>query len=121
MKEDGGSVLGTDVRYLAIHRGGIMGRPEDIEQLLVVHLLRVIGNLNDFGMAGLVGADILVGGIVRVAAQIAHGRVDDAGYLTKGFFHSPKASSSKCCRFHDGSFLHSKRVPASGLSGEKRT
>src|SRR5437588_514302 len=61
MEENGGAVLRADIWALAIERGGIVIRPEDIEQLVVGDARRVEIHLDSFGMPGLAGADILIG------------------------------------------------------------
>ena len=55
--------------------------------------------LDDLGVAGLVGADILVSGLLLRAALIADGRRRHAGDGREGRFDSPKTS---CC---EGSLL----------------
>ena len=42
---------------------------------------RIKFQLNDLGMTGLVGADILIARILCVASEIADGCVDNSGHL----------------------------------------
>ena len=62
VEEDGRAVLRAPVRALAVEGGGIVQGEEGVEQLLVADLGGVEFQLDHFGVAGLVGADVPVGG-----------------------------------------------------------
>src|SRR5262249_59935570 len=70
-------------------------RPEEGEQVLVAGSLGVVRDLDDFGMARLMAADILVGRIVERAASVADRRVHHAWRLAKLLLDSPEASRSE--------------------------
>jgi hypothetical protein len=70
---------------------------ERVEQFLVADLCGIEIELDDFGVAGLVGADVFVGGALHAAALIAHGRRRYAGKRGKRRFHTPKTACAKRC------------------------
>ena len=96
MKKDGRTVLRAYIWTLAVRRGGIVHVPKGLKQLLVRNLRRVVGELHHFGMASLIGANILIGRILGLAAQIADGRIGDPWNLSKMGFYSPKATGAEC-------------------------
>src|SRR5258708_23319960 len=67
MSENRGAVLLSEVRALAIHLSWIVKVPEGFDQGLVADFCWIEFDLDNFGMAGLVGADIFVRGIFGVA------------------------------------------------------
>src|SRR5258708_4088958 len=79
MGENRGAVLLAEVGALAIHLGRIVQVPEGFDQGLVTDFGGVEFDLDDFGVAGLVGADIFVRGIFVVAVAGANKSADDAG------------------------------------------
>src|SRR6266404_3369125 len=96
MEEYRGPVLRAEIRALAVYLRGVVHLPERIEQLFVAQLCRIEGHLHDFGVPRLVGADVLVRRIFRVAAAIAYRGVDNSGDATKLRLDPPKAPCSKC-------------------------
>ena len=60
----------ADIGSLPIQRRRIVIGPENIEQLFVTNDRRIELDLDNFGMSGLIGANIFVGRIFRVAAGI---------------------------------------------------
>src|SRR5207253_3252056 len=100
MKEDGGAVLRAHVWTLAVRRGGIVHVPESLKQLLVRNLRRVIGQLHHFGVTSLIGANILIGRILGLAAQIAGCSIGNPWNLSKMGFHAPKATGAECGLLH---------------------
>ena len=111
VEEDGGAVLRAPVRTLPVERGGVVELEECIEQLLVAHFFRVEVEFDHFGVAGLVGAHIFVGGLVERAALIADGRRRHAGNRRKRGLHAPKTSCSKCRFF----YAHNNLMQAFGF------
>ncbi len=66
--EDGRAVLVADIGTLAVELGGIVNGEEHFAQSLERNLLGVEGHFDHFGVAGVVVADVAVGGIFRVPA-----------------------------------------------------
>ena len=64
LEEDRAAVLLADVGALAIQRRRVVVLPEDGEQRVVADDGRVVLDLDDFGVAGVPIADVLVGGIL---------------------------------------------------------
>src|SRR5579863_94982 len=96
------AVLLAEVRPLAVHLSRIVHVPERIHQRFVFDLFRIESNLHHFGVASLIGADVLVCRVFRVAVAVANQRVDHSGDHPKFYFDSPKASCGKSCEFsHD--------------------
>src|ERR1039458_9040269 len=58
--EDAGPVLSSDVGTLAHCLGGVVGLPEDPQQLRVGDLLRVVDHQHGLSIAGAAAADLLV-------------------------------------------------------------
>ena len=65
-----------------------MGVPEDGEDLFEAGLGGIEDDAGDFGVAGIAGANVVVGGVFGFAAHVAGGHRDDAGDLLEdGFVH----------------------------------
>src|ERR1017187_5989689 len=111
VKKDGGTVLCAPVRALAVEGGGVVEGKERIQQLFVRDNRRIEFEFDHLCVAGLVGADVFVGGSFKLAAFIAHGSGGDAGNGGKGGFNSPKTASAECCFFyaHDSSDAANER------------
>ena len=101
VEEDGGSVLAGVLGPTAGPFAGVVAAPEHVEQLLVGHLSRFILDLDDFGVAGLVGANVVVGGVRQRPAHEADRRGGNAFDFSKFSFNAPEAACSKCCLGHD--------------------
>ncbi len=102
MGEDRGAVLLAEVGSLAIHLGWIVQVPEGFDQSLVADFGWIEFDLDDFGVAGLVGADVFVRGIFSVAVAVADEGVDDAGDHAEFYFDSPEAAGGKGSEFSHG-------------------
>src|SRR5205814_9619981 len=74
----------------SIHRGRIVVRPENVEDLIGCYLGRIEFPLNNLGMAGLVAANIFVARILSVPACIPYGGRAHALKLATSLFHAPK-------------------------------
>ena len=96
VKEDGRAILRAPVRSLAVERRGIVQLEERVEQFFVAHFFRVEIDLDDFRVAGLIGAHVLISRAVMRSALVAHGRRRHAGDGRKRSLHAPKTSCSKC-------------------------
>src|SRR6202042_3617448 len=99
VEENRRAVLRTEIGPLAVLLRRIVHLPESVQQLLVCDFGRVEGYLNDFGMAGFVRANVLVGWTCRAAAAISHGRVDHSRYPSECRLNPPKTARTKCCDF----------------------
>src|SRR5260370_11636594 len=113
MEEYRGSVLRAEIRALAIYLRGVVHLPERVEQLFVAQLCRIERDLHDFGVARLVGADVLVRRIFRATTAIAYRGVDNSGNAAKCRFAPPKAPCSKFSGLGHGplSFCQSHSTP----------
>src|ERR1700730_5546670 len=96
MVEDDRTILRADVRTLAVQRGGIVVRPENIEELLVAHERWIELDLHHFGMASLVRAHVFVSRILCCTAGVSDRRVRHAARGTKGCFHAPETTRAEC-------------------------
>ena len=110
VEEDGGAILRAPVGSLAVQRGRVVEFKEGVEQLLEADLFWIKVELYHFGMAGLVSADVTVGGLVELAALVANGGRGDAGDGGEGSFDAPETTRSKC-RFFDG-HIYQMREPS---------
>src|SRR2546423_3000299 len=96
MVKDNRTVLRTHVRSLAVQSSGIVIGPENIQKLFVADLRRVELYLDDFGVAGLVGADVLVTRVLHFPTCIANGGRHNSFQVTERLLHTPKAACSEC-------------------------
>jgi len=102
MGENRGAVLLTEVGALAVHLGRVVQVPEGFDQRLVADFCWIKFDLDHFGVAGLVGADVFVRGIFSVAVAVADEGVSDAGDHAKFYFDSPEAAGGKGSEFSHG-------------------
>src|SRR5258708_7104282 len=106
MIEDGGAVLCSPVRALAVELRGIVILPENLEQVGVANFGRIVVNFNRFGVARAVSADVFVRGTLGLPAEIADAGRGHAGNLSKSGLDSPETSCCKCCLRHEFSCLY---------------
>jgi hypothetical protein len=71
--------------------GGVMGFPEDVQQLLIGDLGGVEFHLDRFRMV----ADVLVVGVYRLAAGIADARPDDPGNAPEPGVRTPESAQGE--------------------------
>src|SRR5258706_4744412 len=90
--EDRGAVLRPDVVALAHPLGRVVVLPEDLEELLVRALRRVVGDEDGLGVAGSAAADLAVVRVRRLATDIADGGADHAGRLPEVLLGAPEAA-----------------------------
>jgi uncharacterized membrane protein (UPF0127 family) len=100
MEEDGGAVLVADVRSLPVQRGRVVIIPEDFEQVVIADDLGSEGDLDHFGVAGTIRADIFIGGVIQFAASIADGSGFDARQTPERGFDAPKTACTECGLLH---------------------
>jgi hypothetical protein len=96
VKKDRGAVLLAEVRALPIHLRGIVQGKERLQQSFESNLFGIVGYLDDFGVAGFVGAHIFVRGIFCVSIGIADCSFGDSRNIIEGGFDAPEAAGSEC-------------------------
>src|SRR3954470_19643890 len=90
--EDGRAVLGAHVVALAHALGRVVVLPEELEHLLVADLGGVEDGEHGLGVAGPRRADLLIGGVLRVAAGVADRRGPHAVGLPEDALGAPEAA-----------------------------
>src|SRR5262249_45574967 len=68
---------------------------EDLEQLFVADLARVVFDLDRFGVTGAAGADLVVARVLGVAAGVADGRRDHPRHGVVRGLHTPEAATGE--------------------------
>jgi hypothetical protein len=97
MIKNDGAILRPHIRPLSVQCRRIVIRPENVEQLIVIDLCRIELDLHDFGVTGLVGANIFIAWVPRRPAGITDRRGGNAFEFAKSFFDSPKTSRAERC------------------------
>ena len=92
MIKNNGPILCSDVGALPIQSRRIVIGPENIEQIVVFNLRRIEFNLHHFRVAGLVGANVLVTGILFRSAGVADRGRGYAFEISKSLFHAPETT-----------------------------
>src|SRR5262245_3644204 len=69
--------------------------PEDVEELLVADRARVVDDLDRFGVTRATRRDLLVRGILGLAAGVADRRRDHPRELLEGRLHAPETATSE--------------------------
>ncbi len=95
VKEDRRSILTAAVHKLSLRIRGIDLTPEDIEQGVVAHHVRVVVHLDRLGVAGCSAANLLVGGELDLTVRVARDHRGDAGQLFEGQLHAPETPPRK--------------------------
>ena len=91
--KDGAAVLGSDVAALAVELGRVVRAEEDVVEIAQRKLFVVEGDAHAFGMAGRAGADLLVGGVRLVAADVSAFDLAHADHVLHHRFGAPEASA----------------------------
>ena len=99
MIKNHGPILIADIGSLAIQRGGIVIRPENIQQLIVTHDSRIEFHLHNFGVTGRMTAHIFVSGVLGFAAGVTDQGLFHTRNRAKSRFHAPETSRTKSCLF----------------------
>src|SRR2546428_765209 len=81
-------------------RSRIVIRPKNVEKLFVASLRRVEFNFDNFGVARLIRAHILVARILFCAASITDCGRSDAFQFPESFFHAPETTGTECRFFY---------------------
>src|SRR5580692_8594770 len=99
MREDRRTVLIADVGPLAIELRGIVNLPEQVEEPIVRHTLRIIDHFDRLRVSRAVTADLPVRRVLGVAAGVARDGLFDSRKLTKCGFDPPEAAGRKGSNF----------------------
>ena len=91
--EDGRAVLRAGIRPLAIERRRVVDHEEDIEDLAEGDDGGVERHLDDLGVAGRAGADLLVGGVRPDAAGVAGLDLLDAAQPLEDGLDAPETAA----------------------------
>jgi len=89
------SILRADVRALAVPRRRVVVRPENVQKFVVADLRWIELHFYDFGMSGLVGANILICRVLLCAPRIPDTGGQNTFYVAKSFFHSPETTGTE--------------------------
>ena len=90
-REDRRAILGADVIALAVELGRIVGGEEDVEQLVIGDRVGIEGDPDRLGMAGVAAADLPVGRVGDMAADIAALDLRDADHVLEHRLGAPEA------------------------------
>ena len=93
--EDRGAVLAAEVPALPVAAGRVVDGPERAQQIAVADDRRVKPHLDRLGVAGGVGADLLIRWGADRAAGVADGRPEHALDLTERRLDAPEASGGE--------------------------
>ena len=108
--EDGGAVLRAEIGALTVESGGVVNLEEEPGERLIGGAGGVEDDANRFGMAGEVGADVLVGRVGKLTAGVAGRDGDDPGNLLEPVLDPPETAAG------ENGFLGVDGFHVSGLS-----
>src|ERR1700693_2373960 len=91
-EEDGGAILLAHVRPLSVQGRRVVVFPEDVQELLVGDLRRVVLDLHGLGVARSSRTDTLVRRVLRAPPRIADGGFEDALDLPERRLHAPETT-----------------------------
>src|ERR1700722_3886831 len=97
------AILCSPVRTLTVELSGVVQFKKQIQQALIAHLRGIELHFHHFRMPGTIGAHVLVGWVVELAALVADGRLGHSRLLLKANLDPPKASCAKCSCLHKSS------------------
>ena len=100
MKENRGAVLRAPIGPLAVDLRGIVVLPENFQQIVVRDFRGIVFHFDRFGVAGAIGANFFIGGVLGLATGVADASGGDARHLPEGGFHAPETSRCECGFFH---------------------
>lgn len=81
--------------HLAVYSGGVMPRPEHLEQVVVAARQGVVLHPYHLGVVGGAGAHILVGGLVEAPLAVANLRLGHTGHPLEGKLDAPEAAGAE--------------------------
>ena len=90
------AILRADIGALSIQRGGIMIRPENIQELIVADLRWIEFNVHHFGMPGLIGANILICRIILRPPPTPDAGRQNTFYIAERSFDTTETSRTEC-------------------------
>jgi len=93
--EDCRTILCALIGALLVQCGRVVDREENLQDFPVRNLGRIESHLNCFGVAGAVGADLLIGGINGRGARVAGNDVLNPLDFLEDRFNAPEAAASK--------------------------
>lgn len=112
---------------LAVQRRGVVRRHEDAQQVVGGDHFGVVGDLDDFRVAGPAAAHFAIGGVGQVAARVARLDLDDAVQVLEDGLDAPETASGdveEAVLFGVVGGLHRRRLfhkkPSQGTHGECR-
>jgi hypothetical protein len=97
--KDGRAILGAHIRPLPVQGSWVVGAPEHVQQVLKGNDLRIICDLHRFGVTGVAGTHLLIGGILHAAARVAGHDLMHAFQVLENGFHTPKTAGRQRCFF----------------------
>src|SRR5690606_35479834 len=109
---DPGAVLRAAVAELVVHGERVDVVPEDLDERLVAHRLRIVDDTDDLGVVGAAVGDVVLGRVRRGAAGEAGDDGEHAVELFVRWLHAPEAAAGEDRRVRLGGRLG---VEAGGL------
>ena len=95
MIKNHGAILRPNVRALAIQRRRIVVRPKNVEKFVVPDLRWVEFDLNNFGVAGFIRANVFISWFFFRSARVADRGRSYAFQFPESFFYAPKTSRAE--------------------------
>jgi len=89
----------ANVIALAVQRGWIVQGEENVQQIAEADDCGIEGDLGDFDVAALAGADLLIGRVSSAPAHVSGADGFDALKLFDGGLDAPEASAAEDCGF----------------------
>src|SRR6266704_3069502 len=97
--ENNGAVLCAAVVALAVQSRRVVSFPKSCQQPLVGNDCGIVFDLNDLGMPGVAGANILVGWVICRASRVAASDRLNAGEHLEDRFGAPEAAAAESGEF----------------------
>jgi hypothetical protein len=71
-----------------------VGAEENLQELLIANNFTIVSDLDDLGMASLIGAYLFIRGILHMSSAIARDHAFYALQILENGFQTPKATST---------------------------
>src|SRR5467141_2046338 len=97
--EDNGAVLCAAVVALAVQSRRVVSFPKSCQQFFVGNKGGIVFDLNDLGMPGIAGANVLVGWVVCRASRVAASDRLNAGEHLEDRFGAPETAAAESGEF----------------------